>query len=163
MTGLLLLFVMFYAACGLVLSFVVNVVSFVQVGDNAFSTGLFFGIFPAFFSVILIGSSERKKMPEVAEEEIDYWELAFAGCPRLLKWVFWACFAYAFALGLVLAILDPHEQNLMWSGGSAFCMMFYAMGLAAVTGAYLRHRASYLLRRTATALVGPPIQFFGCQ
>jgi len=49
-TGLLLLFVMFYAACGLVLSFVVNVVSFttVQVGDNAFLTGLFFGIFPAF-------------------------------------------------------------------------------------------------------------------
>jgi hypothetical protein len=139
---------MFYAACGLVLSFVVNVVSFttVQVGDNAFFTGLFWGIFPAFFSVILIGSSERKKIPEVADEEIDYWELAFAGCPRLLKWVFWACFAYAFALGLVLAIWQPHAQNVMWRGGSAFCMTFYAMGLTAVTGAYLRRRASYLLR-----------------
>lgn len=55
MTSLLLLFAMLYAACGLVLSIVVNAVSFtsIQLGGNALFPVLMWGIFPAFLSVIL--------------------------------------------------------------------------------------------------------------
>jgi hypothetical protein len=143
-TSLLLLFVMFYAACGLVLSLVVNVASFasVQLGDNALFPALMWGIFPAFLSIILIGKRE-KKMHSSVGEEIDYWELVFAGCPSLMKYIFWVCFAYAWAIGMVFAILQTHEPNVIWRGASAFWMAFYAMALAAVTGAYLRRRAPH--------------------
>ncbi|QOZ72305.1 hypothetical protein SAMN05192541_107320 [Bradyrhizobium arachidis] len=144
MTSLLLLFAMLYAACGLVLSIVVNVVSFtsVQLGGNALFPVLMWGIFPAFLSVILIGISEREgKMRSGVGEEIDHWELVFAGCPSSMKYIFWVCFVYAWAIGIVLAILQTHEPNLIWRGASAFWMAFYALGLASVTGAYLRRGA----------------------
>jgi hypothetical protein len=82
-------------------------------------------------------------MPSGVDEEIDYWELVLAGCPTLMKCVFWACFAYAWAIGMVIAILQLREPNVVFRGLSAFWMMFYAMGLAVVTAAYLRRRASH--------------------
>lgn len=144
MTSLLLLFAMLYAACGLVLGIVVNAVSFtsIQLGGNALFPVLMWGIFPAFLSVILIGISETEaKMRSSVGEEIDHWELVFAGCPTLMKDSFWVCFAYAWAIGVVLAILQTHEPNVIWRGASAFWMASYAMGLASVAGAYLRRRA----------------------
>lgn len=144
MTKLLLLFAMLYAACGLVLSIIVNAVSFtsVQLGENALFPVLTWGIFPAFLSVILIDISETAgKKRSGAGEEIDHWELVFAGCPSLVKNIFWVCFAYAWAIGMVLAILQTHESNVIWRGASAFWMAFYALGLASVSGAYLRRRA----------------------
>jgi len=146
MTGLLLLFMMFYAACGLVLSFVAHVASFTtfQIGENALA--LFWGVFPAFLSVILIDRTERKKKKgSASREEIDDWELVLAGCPLLLRYMFWACFAYTFVLGIAIFVLD--ELNLAWRAAStcgafALCMVFYAMGLAVFTAAYLRRRAS---------------------
>ncbi len=144
MTRLLLPFAMLYAACGLVLSIVVNAVSFtsVQLAGNALFRVLLWGVFPAFLSVILISISERgRKMRSSVGEEIDDWELIFAGCPSLMKYIFWVCFAYAWAIGMVLAILQPHEPSVIWRGVSAFWMAFYAMALASVTGAYIRRRA----------------------
>ncbi|WFU70118.1 hypothetical protein [Bradyrhizobium sp. CB2312] len=144
MISLLLLFAMLYAACGLVLSIVVNAVSFtsIQLGGNALFPVLTWGIFPAFLSVILISISEKeRKMRSSVGEEIDHWELVFAGCPSLMKYIFWVCFAYAWAIGIVFAILQPHEPSVIWRGASAFWMTFYALGLASVTGAYLRRRA----------------------
>jgi hypothetical protein len=95
----------------------------------------------------LIGYSEKKRrMPGRVAEEIDRWGLVLAGCPTLMKCVFWACFAYAWAIGMVLAVLHTHEPNVIWRGASAFWMMFYAMGLAVFTAAYLRRRASYQQR-----------------
>lgn len=144
---MLLLFMMLYAACGLVLSFVLHLTSFTafQAGDSAFAV-LFWGIFPVFFSVILIGSSEKKKkMGWATHEETDYWELLLGGCPTLLKQVFWACFYYSIILGIALGALE--ELNLAWrsaspSGATVLCMAFYAMGLAVFTAAYLRRRGS---------------------
>jgi len=139
---LLLLSLTIYAACGLALSLVVNVVSYTDVPltNNFLFSVLFWGVFPAFLSVILIGRSERNKVT-TDEREVDYWGLLFAGCPAALKTMFWACFAYAWALGMVLAVWQSHEPNAIWRGTSAFCMAFYAMGLAAGTGAYFRARA----------------------
>lgn len=144
MTSLLLLLAMLYAASGLALSTIVNAASFagVQVGGNALFSVLTWGVFPAFLSVILIDISEKKgKLRSSAGEEIDHWERVFAGCPSLMKYIFWVCFVYAWAIGIVFSILQTHEQNMVWRGASAFWMAFYAMGLAAVTGAYLRRRA----------------------
>lgn len=145
MTRLLLLFAMPYAACGLALSIVVNAVSFtsVQLGENPLFPVLTWGTFPAFLSVILIDMSERerRKMRSGAGEEIDPWELIFRGCPLLIKYIFWGCFAYAWAIGIVLAILQTHEPNVIWRGASAFWMAFYALGFASILGAYLRRSA----------------------
>jgi len=145
MTKLLLLFAMLYAACGLALSIAVNAVSFtsVQLGGNALFPVLTWGVFPAFLSVILIDISERegRKMRNGAVEEIDHWELVFGGCLPLMKYIFWVCFAYAWAIGIVLGILQTHEPNVIWRGASAFWMAFYALALASVLGAYLRRRA----------------------
>ncbi|MBR0824400.1 hypothetical protein JQ596_02540 [Bradyrhizobium manausense] len=141
MTSLLLLFGMFYAACGLVLSLAMNVTSFtsVKLGDSILFPALTWGIFPAFLAVILISISERKR-PRSANHEIDEWELVSAGCPTLMKRIFWTCFAYAWVTGMALAILT-HEPNLILRCISAFWMTFYALGLAVITAAYLRRRA----------------------
>lgn len=145
MTGLLLLLMMLFAACGLLLSFAAQVVSFtgVQLGDNALFPALWSGIFPTFAAVIFIGILEKnRKMPGRSDDEIDHWELVLAGCPTFIKWIFWACFAYAWVIGMVLAVLNTHDPNMIWRGSSVFGMMFYAMGLAVFTAARLRLRAS---------------------
>jgi hypothetical protein len=81
-------------------------------------------------------------MPGRSDDEIDHWDLVLAGCPTFMKWIFWACFAYAWAIGMALAVLDTRAPNMIWRGASAFWMTFYAMGLAVFTAAYLRRRAS---------------------
>lgn len=144
MTGLLLLLLMVYAATGLMLSLIVNVVSFtsVQLGDHLPFPALLWGIFPAFLSVILIGASEKqRKMPQAADKDVDYWGLVLERCPALVKYAFWACFFYAWATGMVLALSGPQEPNVAWRGVSAFEMAFYAMSLAVALAAYLRRRA----------------------
>jgi hypothetical protein len=144
-TGLLLLLMMLSAACGLLLSFAAQVVSFtsVQLGDFGLFPALWWGIFPTFAAVIFIGILEKKrKMPGRSDDEIDHWELVLAGCPRFMKWMFWACFAYAWVIGMVLAVLNTHDPSTIWRGSSAFWMMFYAMGLAVFAAAWLRRRAS---------------------
>jgi hypothetical protein len=86
---------MFYAACGLVLSLVMNVTSFtsVKLSDSVLLPALTYAIFPAFFAVILISISEKKrKMPRRADHEINYWEFVLAGCPMLMKYIFLGLF-----------------------------------------------------------------------
>jgi hypothetical protein len=135
-TRVLLLLLMIYAACGLLLGLTANVASFfgIHFGDRMFAA-LFWGVFPAFLSAILIGRAEAKA---ATGPDIDHWGLLLAGCPVALKYAFWACFFYAWGLGMVLAIWQTHEPNLIWRGTSAICMAFYAMGLAASTAAYQR-------------------------
>lgn len=142
MIRLSLLFLMIYTACGLALSLAANVVSFttIPLGDHFLFPALFWGIFPAFLSVILIGRSERNKVT-TDERDVDYWGLLLAGCPAALKYAFWACFAYSWVLGILLAVWRPHEPHMVWRGVSAFGMTFYAMGVAVSTGAYFRARA----------------------
>jgi hypothetical protein len=139
-TRLFLLLMMLYAACGLVLSFAINAASFAGLvfGGNALFQMLFWGIFPAFLTVILIAHSERKKKPDLSDREIDHWELVLAGGPVALRYLFWICCAYAIILGVLLAILQSHEPSLTSRGASAFFMMFYALGLAATTAALRR-------------------------
>jgi hypothetical protein len=147
LTGFLLLSLIVYSACGLSLSLIVNLTSFAGVpfGGEPLFAKLFWGIFPAFVSVILIGRSEvKKRCPDTPNDKIDHWGLLFADCHPLLRYFFWACFAYAGVLVMVLVVLREREPYLMSAAGTAFCMMFYAMGLAAATAAY---RRSYTSRR----------------
>jgi hypothetical protein len=136
---------MLYAACGLVLSLIVQVVSFtsVELTNNTMFGALFFGMFPSFLSVIPIGRSEKqRKMPHAADKDVDYWGLVLEGCPASIRYVFWACFFYAWAAGMVLAFVDGRNHgNLVWRGASAFEIAFYALGFAVALGAYLRRRA----------------------
>jgi hypothetical protein len=136
------LLLIIYTACGLALSLAVNVVSFTSIplGENFPFPALLWGIFPAFLSVILIGRSERNKVT-TDERDVDYWGLLLAGCPAALKYAFWACFAYTWLLGMVFAVRHTHESQAAWRVVSAFCMTFYAMGLAASAGAYFRGRS----------------------
>lgn len=138
MTGLLLLFLMLFTACGLVLSLATNVLSFT--GD--YVSLLFWGIFPTFLSVIIIGYCEKQKvMPGIPNDKIDHWGLVLNRCPLVLRWLFWTCFAYAFVIGSLFAAFGSNERTLSLRCVSAFCMAFYAMGLAVFTAAYLRCRA----------------------
>ena len=141
MTRLLLPFAMVYAVCGIVLSLAANLesVASIKVGDKDLIAPLFGGIFPAFLSVILIGRSEVRKAAG-AGRDIDHWGLLLAGCPAVLKYLFWGSFIYAWALGMAVALWQPHEPGLMRHAAAALCMAFYAMSLAATTGAYLRRR-----------------------
>lgn len=140
-TRLMLAFAMIYAMCGIMLSLAANMesVASIKVGDKDLIAPLFGGIFPAFLSVILIGRSEVKKAAR-AGRDIDHWGLLLAGCPAVLKYLFWGSFIYAWALGMVVALWQPHEPGLMRHAAVALCMTFYAMGLATTTAAYLRRR-----------------------
>jgi hypothetical protein len=133
---------MVYAACGLILSLVVHAESFAGLmvgGDKLFGT-LCGGMFPAFLSAVLIGRSEKNKKRGVPDREIDDWELLFAGGPIALKYLFWGCFAYTWVSAIVLVVRQSHEPNAGGREMLAFCMTFYAMGLAAATAAWRRGR-----------------------
>jgi len=98
-------------------------------------------MFPAFLSAILIGRSEKNKKRSIPNREIDDWALLFAGGPMALKYLFWGCFAYTWVSGMVLVFRHSHEPNASGRVMLAFCMTFYAMGLAAATAAWRRDRA----------------------
>lgn len=133
---------MVYAACGLLLSLIVHVASFVGLrvgGDILFGT-LAWGIFPAFLLVILIGRSEKNKKRGIPDREIDDWKLLLSGCPIALKYLFWGCFAYAWGLGMVTVLRQSHDPNENGRVALALFMAFYAMGLAAFAAAWRRGR-----------------------
>jgi hypothetical protein len=144
MTQLLLLPLMVYAACGLVLSVAVHVLSLFgfQLGAPLF-TALHVGIFPLWFVVVLlsmkmIGSASRK----------DFWKIALSGCPPWMRYMTRGFFIYAIVNFAIFFFLTAGQQSAKPAGGdptavvlhgfSGHWMAFYSAGLAILTTAYRR-------------------------
>ena len=154
MTDALLLPLMVYAACGLVLSLVVHILSFfgIEFGGMKLFFGLHIGIFPLWIPVVLImrkmsGSNYNK----------DFWKVALSGCPRWMKVMTYGFFIYAFINLAIFAFLVAGHQQVkqpldqapapeVLHGFSGHWMAFYSAGLAILTTAY-RRGLSNLQRR----------------
>jgi hypothetical protein len=153
MTQVLLLPLMVYAACGLVLSLTVHLLSFfgVQFGGATLFTALHVGIFPLWIPVVLISM----KMSAGVNRR-DFWKVALSGCPPWMRYMTYAFFIYAianFALFIFLTAAHPPPKEFGGSppavvlhGFSGHWMAFYAVGLAILTTAY-RRGLSNLQRR----------------
>jgi hypothetical protein len=151
MTQILLPPLMLYAACGLVLSLVVHILSFfgISFGGNALFFGLHVGIFPLWIPVVLIA----QKMMGGAQRK-DFWKVALAGCPSWMRYMTYGFFIYAivnFAIFIVLTSMHPPPKGgeppaVVLHGFSGHWMAFYSAGLAILTTAY-RRGLSNLQRR----------------
>ena len=144
MTQILLPPLMLYAACGLVLSLVVHILSFfgIQFGGKDLFFGLHIGVFPLWIPVVLIaqkmsGNSSRW----------EFWTRALSGCPTWMKYMTYCFFIYAFinfAIFLLLTVAHPHAKGELepsaevLHGFSGHWMAFYSAGLAVLTSAYYR-------------------------
>jgi hypothetical protein len=152
LTQIILLPLMVYAACGLVLSLAVHVLSFfgIELGGNALFMGLHIGIFPLWLPVVLIAQKLTK-----GSARKDLWKVALSGCPPWMKYMTYGFFIYAIVNFVIFAaFLAPTGKQAanaavpvaVWHGFSGHWMAFYAAGLAIVTTAY-RRGLSNLQRR----------------
>jgi hypothetical protein len=142
MTNVLLLLLMAYAAAGLVVSLAVHLLSFagIQPAGNELFFALHIGIFPLWLPVMWMAN----KMTGGARR-MDFWKVAFAGCPAWMKYMTYGFFEYAivnFAIFFVTAPTgkpsDGAPPSSVWHGFSGHWMAFYSAGLAIVTSAYRR-------------------------
>jgi hypothetical protein len=143
MTQILLLPLMVYAACGLLLSLAVHILSFfgIQLGGNALFMALHIGIFPLWIPVVLIA----QKMLGGAQRK-DFWKIALSGCPPWMRYMTYGFFIYAIVNFIIfVAFFAPtgkqagaHVPTAVWHGFSGHWMAFYSAGLAILTTAYNR-------------------------
>ena len=142
MTQILLLPLMVYAACGLVLSLTVHILSLFGIlfGGSALFYSLHIGIFPLWFPVVFIA----RKMTGGARRQ-DFWKAALSGCPPWMKYMTYGFFIYAFvnfAIFFVLVSMHPQHNGSgaptaeVMHGFSGHWMAFYSAGLAILTTAY---------------------------
>jgi hypothetical protein len=154
MTQILLPPLMLYAACGLILSLSVHILSFfgIEVGGNTLFMALHVGIFPLWLPVVLIG----RQMTGGRTSRGNFWKAALSGCPPWMRYMTYGFFIYAgvnFVIFFVLTGLHPAPKQFGGSppaavihGFSGHWMAFYSAGLAVVTSAY-RRGLSNLQRR----------------
>lgn len=144
MTQILLPPLMVYAACGLILSLIVHVLSFfgLQIGGNALFVALHVGIFPLWIPVVIIA---QKMMGGLRNK--DFWKVALSGCPPWMRYMTCGFFIYAFvnfAIFFVLMSTHPPAKGAteppaeVLHGFSGHWMAFYSAGLAILTTAYRR-------------------------
>jgi hypothetical protein len=137
---------MLYAACGLVLSLVVHILSFfgLQFGGYALFVGLHVGIFPLWIPVVFI---TQKMMGGRRMPRKDVWKAALSGCPAWMRYMTYGFFIYAFvnfAIFMFLTSMHPPVKGgatpppVMLHGFSGHWMAFYSAGLAILTTAYRR-------------------------
>jgi hypothetical protein len=145
MTQILLLPLMAYAACGLVLSLAVHLLSFagLQLGGNVLFFGLHIGIFPLWLPVVLISMKLTNGMKSGLRR--DYWKVIFSGCPAWMRYMTDGFFIYALVNFAIFFIGAPTGKQVggdppssVWRGFSGHWMLFYSAGLAVVTTAYRR-------------------------
>ena len=151
MTQILLPPLMVYAACGLVLSLAVHLLSFfgIRFGGNALFFGLHIGIFPLWIPVVLIS----QKMMNGAQRK-DFWKIAVSGCPPWMRYMTWGFFYYAIANFILFVVFfAPTGKQAgaavpaaVLHGFSGHWMAFYSAGLAILTTAS-RRGLSNLQRR----------------
>jgi hypothetical protein len=136
----LLLPLMVYAACGLVLSLTVHILSFfgIALGGQTLFTALQLGIFPLWIPVVLIG----RKMAGGGQRRSDFWKAALSGCPAWMKYMTYFFLAYAvlnFLWPIGHAPKDQHQgDDVIAHGFSGHWMVFYSTGLAMLTTTYRR-------------------------
>lgn len=142
MTDGVLLPAMVYAAVGLGLSVVVHALSFagVEIGGTTLFWVMHAGIFPLWAPVALAGGKMRRRAPDK-----DHWESTMSGCPAWMRYMAQGFFVYGgvvcVSAALCMAILPPDAQNGILLGRCAFSavwMIFYSVGLAIVTSAFLQ-------------------------
>ena len=143
MTQILLPPLMLYAACGLALSLLVQILSSfgTQLGGKDLFFALHIGIFPLWIPVVLIGQKMSGNM-----RSWGFWKTALSGCPTWMKYMTYGFFIYAFINFVLFVILvnahppskggDPPVE--VFHGFSGHWMAFYAAGLAILTSAYYR-------------------------
>jgi hypothetical protein len=153
MTQALLPPLMLYAACGLVLSLVVHILSIfgIPFGGNTLFFALHIGIFPLWIPVVFIA---QKMMIGVNRK--DFWKVALSGCPPWMRYMTRGFFIYAivnFAFFFILTAVHPPAKQTggdvpaeVLHGFSGHWMAFYSAGLATLTSAY-RRGLSNLQRR----------------
>ena len=133
-----------YAACGLIPSMAVHLLSIagVQPGGDALFFGLHIGIFPLWLPVVIIA----QKLPR-GTAKADFWQVALAGCPSWTKSMTYGFFAYAFVNFALFLLNAPTGKqsggpppSCGWHGFSGHWMAFYSAGLAVVTTAYQKER-----------------------
>jgi len=178
MTQIAVLPFMVYAACGLVASLAVHVLSLfgMSVGGNGLFFGLHIGIFPLWIPVTLI----TRKMMAGARRQ-DFWKIALSGCPSWMRYMTLGFLGYAFlnfAIFIGLVLMHPPPKGAaappaeVLHGFSGHWMAFYSAGLAILTTVY-RGGFANLQRKcpagheigwydrfcpTCGAAVGPPVE-----
>jgi len=130
---------MVYAACGLVLSLIVHILSFfgIALGGNTLFTALHLGIFPLWIPVALIG----RKMVGGGQRRSDFWRAALSGCPAWMKYMTYFFLAYAILNFLWFTAQAPkgHQgDDAIAHGFSGHWIAFYSAGLAMMITAYRR-------------------------
>ena|SRR5262245_11331876 len=148
---ILLAVLMLYAACGLVLSLAVHLLSFFGAppGGHALFIALHVGIFPLWLPVVLLGMRMTNGW-----RQRDIWKIVLAECPPWMKYMTYGFFIYAiinFVLFIILGaattptgrrVVGAAPTSVEWHGFSGHWMAFYAAGLAVVTAAYRRGLAN---------------------
>jgi hypothetical protein len=142
MTEILLLPLLAYAACGLLLSLAVHLLSFadLQPGGKTLFVLLHIGIFPLWLVVVIIAM----KMTRGVQRK-DYWKAVLSGCPIWMKCMTYGFLIYALANFLIFMFIAPtgtrnagSPPGSVWRGFSGHWMAFYSAGLAIVWTAYSR-------------------------
>jgi hypothetical protein len=147
-TQILLVPLMIYAACGLVLSLAVHLLSLAGLqppGGNALFVALHVGIFPMWLPVILIMMKLTTGMRPSFGWHRDYWKVLFSGCPAWMRYMTNGFFIYAIVNFVVFMMIGPTGKHIggdpptsVWRGFSGHWMVFYSAGLAIFTTAYQR-------------------------
>jgi hypothetical protein len=141
MDGVLLLS-MVYAAIGLGLSAVAHVlaVAGIEIGGTTLSWAMHAGIFPLWVPVALAGSKMSRRAPGK-----DHWEATMSGCPAWMRYMAQGFFFYSVVIFMSVALymmIFPADARsgilLVRCAFSAVWMMFYSVGLAIVTSAFLQ-------------------------
>ena len=134
---------MVYAACGLVLSLIVHVLSWfgIELGGTKLFFALHIGIFPLWIPVVFIG----RQMVGSGMRRGDFWKAALSGCPLWMKYMTYGFFGYAIFNFALFAMNAPTGPKLgvdvpatVVHGFSGHWMAFYSAGLAVLTTAYRR-------------------------
>jgi hypothetical protein len=142
MTQILLLPLLAYAACGLLLSLAVHLLSFagLQPAEKTLFILLHIGIFPLWLPVMFIAMRMTRGV-----QRKDYWKAVLSGCPTWMKYMTYGFFIYAIANFLIFMFVAPagtrdaaSPPGSVWRGFSGHWMAFYSAGLAIVWAAYSR-------------------------
>jgi hypothetical protein len=147
-TQILFLPLMIYAACGLILSLLVHLLSLSGLqppGGPALFVGLHVGIFPMWLPVVLIAIKLTSGMGPAIGLRRSQWKVLFSGCSAWMTYMVNGFFIYAIVNFVFFMLIAPTGKQIggdppssVWRGFSGHWMVFYSTGLAIFTTAYHR-------------------------
>jgi hypothetical protein len=137
-----------FGGIGLLLCFVVHVMSFFAVppGGGLLLAGLFLALYPIFRGVIFLDSDGMQgSVTWLDQGRRTFWEKVLPNCPNWMRRIVQALQVYALFAILVLAPLavlkhdpatNPLREPATWRVISAFLMFFYGVAFAYAFSAY---------------------------